>query len=169
MISDYGVQKQSVLHLVIRLRGGGTPQVGEMALGAGGVIKQVIHADTRDPKLWDRDRTVLFNLQILNSEAFQRVTGTPPPKTPVSVKANQTYGLPFFATYEEKSGVKGKFQDVKSVLSLDKVKAEGEYHIPEDKDFDGPIVLINPDGPRERFLSVAELEDKIKELKIGKC
>ena len=51
---------------------------------------------------------------------FHDVTGMDPPQAPVSAKTYAEYRLPFFAFYEEPTGIKGKFNNIKSVKELDK-------------------------------------------------
>ena len=111
--------------MTLRLRGGGGgPCPEDVALGVapGGLIKQCILEDTNAATIWERDRTACFNVQILNSDMFQQITGKPPPSTPISAKTYRNHGLPFFKIYGEKSTIKGDFDDIKSVKQLDKIK-----------------------------------------------
>ena len=108
----------------MRLRGGGGgPCPEDVALGVapGGLIKQCILEDTNPATIWERDRTVSFNVQILNSDMFQQITGKPPPSTPISAKTYRNHGLPFIKIYGEKSTIKGDFDGIKSVKQLDKI------------------------------------------------
>ena len=104
-------------------RGGGFDPV-RMAMGVapGGLIKQCILDDTNPAEIWERDRTICFNVQILNSDMFQQVTGKAPPSTPISAKTYADQGLPFYKIYGETSSIKGDFNGVKSVKELDKLK-----------------------------------------------
>lgn len=162
-----------------RLRGGGGgPFSEDVALGVapGGLIKQCILEDTNPATIWERDHTVCFNVQILNSDMFQQITGKPPPSTPVSAKTYRDHGLPFFKIYGEKSTIKGDFDGIKSVKELDKRKNENgkggnegdgapkpikkakgssvgadEDDAEDDADegeqpLENPIVLLKPDG-----------------------
>ena len=111
--------------MVLRLRGGG-PDLKAIAMGVapGGLIKQCIIEDTHPASIWDRDRSVCFNVQILNSEMFQQVTGKAPPSTPISAKTYADQSLPFYKIYGETSTVKGDFDGIKSVKELEKVKTK---------------------------------------------
>ena len=112
------------MHLVLNLRGGGGQNPKDIALGVapGGLIKQCILKDTNPAIIWDRDRTICFNVQILNSAMFQQVTGKAPPSTPISAKTYADQGLPFYKIYGETSNVKGDFAGIKSVKQLDRIK-----------------------------------------------
>lgn len=111
--------------MVLRLRGGGggpTPEQAALGIAPGGLIKQCILEDTYPAKIWERDHTICFNVQILNSTMFQQVTGKKPPSTPISAKTYADAGFPFYKIYGEISTVKGDFDGIKSVKQLDKLK-----------------------------------------------
>ena len=113
--------------MVLRLCGGGPgpdPKNVAMGVAPGGLIKQCILMDTEPATIWERDRTICFNVQILNSDMFQQVTGKPPPSTPISAKTYANQGLPFYKIYKETSSIKGDFNAIKSVKKLDKIKNE---------------------------------------------
>jgi len=88
-----------------------------MAVAAGGSIKQVIHKDNNGER-WLVDRTTVFNIQILNSAVYKKVTGLAPPTVPLDVATYKKQGLPFFKIYEEPSGISGDFSQVKSVARV---------------------------------------------------
>ncbi|KAI0132420.1 hypothetical protein BJ170DRAFT_592377 [Xylariales sp. AK1849] len=92
--------------------------VDEMNTGAGGRIKQTIvkHNHTGDVKT---SNSVLFNVQLLNTLAFARITGKPAPETPISAKTYSDHALPFYNLYEEPSVVQGDFSSVKSLAKLE--------------------------------------------------
>ena len=182
--------------MILRLRGGGGgPLSKDVALGVapGGLIKQCILEDTNPATIWERDHTVCFNVQILNSDMFQQITGKPPPSTPVSAKTYRDHGLPFFKIYGEKSTIKGDFDGIKSVKELDKIKNENgkqgnegdgapkpikkakgasvgtdEDDADEDEQpLENPIVLLKPDGSAMgKFVPVSELMDELSRMKL---
>ena len=109
--------------MVLRLRGGGPgpDPIQEMTIAAGGKIHQVIHEDEMKQD-WLAERTTVFNVQILNSLCYKAVTGRKPPTKPINAARYKQNGLPFYAMYEEPSGVSGDFSMVKSVAQIDGVK-----------------------------------------------
>jgi hypothetical protein len=87
---------------MLRLRGGGS-----IHLAPGGLIKQNISKVSH--KGFAKTQTASFHLQILDSSAFQRVTGHAPPPSPISAATYAAQGLPFYALYDEPSNVCGTF------------------------------------------------------------
>lgn len=91
-----------------------------MGIAAGGRIEQTI---VPDPVVhqWDSSQTKWFNVQILNSANFTRITGLPAPSTPANAQTYADHGYPFFEIWEEPSTVAGDFQNVQSVGQIDRV------------------------------------------------
>jgi len=140
-----------------------------MAVAPGGLIKQSIVEDPYPADSWDRKRTISFNVQILSSGIFQRVTGLEPPETPVDAKTYAEHGFPFFELYEENSKVAGDFGEIKSVKQIDakKVKGKGkskEADEEEEPSYDFPVTILNPDGPRTPFRPVSELRELLQSM-----
>ncbi len=150
----------SSIDLVLRLRGGGWI-VHEMSVAAGGLIKQVIMPDKSTKESWNADRTVCFNVQILNSQAFRTVTGFDAPSTPVSAQTYADAGQPYFSIYgEEHSGIVGLFEGLQSVNQMDK-KSKNEIARAAVTEVDvstqNPIIALNPEGARRPFRHVSDL------------
>jgi hypothetical protein len=165
VIADYGVTSSSVIHLVLRLRGGG-PVQPEMGIAAGGLIKQTIVNDNNNPTIWDTGNGTIFNVQILNSAAFEAITGKAPPKTPVTARTYAAHGYPYYDIYDEKpSGIKGDFSGVQSVAekdlqgvpALEKAKAVAEVI----EDTNNPLVLLDQAGGYTGFRPVKVMEEEL--------
>lgn len=118
----YGIEAKCKVHLVLRLRGGGysTPRKRaryilpkyEMSLGAGGRIRQRvvdILTDPYNPDIWDIDRIAFFNVNILDSKDFRRITNHAAPVSPIDAAAKfpvnaadyAKLNLPYFKETEE--------------------------------------------------------------------
>jgi hypothetical protein len=96
-----------------------------LTIGAGGSIKQTIVEDKNDPRIWDVASAKLINIQLVNSAAFELITGLATPKTPVSFRTYMSAGLPFYDVYKEKpSSVSGSFSKVRTISKIDAAQEE---------------------------------------------
>lgn len=135
---EFGIEQDACIHLVLRLRGGYVaPQASdshgnaskaddtgagpEMNLTPGGLIKQNIVEDPLrgTETRWDTTKTVTFNVQILNTSSFSRITGQPAPETPIDATSYAALGYPFYSMDEGDTTVSGNFDGVKSVATID--------------------------------------------------
>jgi hypothetical protein len=78
--------------------------VSEMAIGAGGRMRQKIYPDAYGIDTWDRDNRGAVNVYIVNSAQYQAITGREPPPSPVDAQTYTQYGLPWFDLYDEARG-----------------------------------------------------------------
>lgn len=166
-LSDYNIQKDSTLHVVLRLRGGGSLDWRpDMAVAAGGKIRQVIHRDHSDATTWRRDATVVFNVQLVNSRCFTAITGTPAPKTPISAMTYKQCGFPFFKLYEEETQVFGNFGGVKSAAEIDGIEEkhiEFPLKVTGHVDDTGTQTPLSLDGVSASETAVSAEEKSVKE------
>ncbi|KAF2496946.1 ubiquitin-domain-containing protein [Lophium mytilinum] len=158
-LSDYYIGPDSKLHLVLRLRGGGDKTFpSQMSIAAGGKITQPV---IKDPGIysWHPQYTKVFNVQILNSAGFQKVTGLPMPESPINPALYKRYGYPYFGTYEEPLAevVSGDFSQVKWVGQIDGV-AELWREREDRKD----AWFFNLSGPSSDFRTLEDLERQVK-------
>jgi tetratricopeptide (TPR) repeat protein len=72
-----------------------------MGIAAGGSIKQQIQRDTFGADAWDSSAKRMVIIRIVNSAAFQKITGKPPPETPVTLETYQAKRMPWFDSYDE--------------------------------------------------------------------
>lgn len=169
--------QDTVVHLVVRIRGrggGGTnPETLmnaeeaelEMAVAAGGSIKQVILRDEYDHKTWKTDKMVMFNLQLLNASTFEFL-GIPVPLTPITASTYAIYGYPFFDLDEKPSGIAGDFP-LNTVGAMDKAENKNEEIHAAEKELTFPVVKIGGQGFANKSTSedVKRDEDKKEEAK----
>ena len=64
-----------------------------MSIAPGGLIEQFIKSDESKTSNWDPDNSIVFNVQILNTEAFRQVTGMMPRETHISAATYAHQGL----------------------------------------------------------------------------
>lgn len=154
------------MHLVLRLRGGGPPpRKPEIGIASGGTIKQSIIKDPYPATIWDAENTLSFNVQVLNSELFQEITGSDPPETPITAETYANERRPFFEIYEEKSDIEGKFEAVKSVKAIDKAKAQAKgEEVTDEASVANPVISLNPDGSRLRFTPISVMKEQLQGL-----
>jgi len=149
----------------MRLRGGGggPPLVPEMAVAAGGKIRQVIHADEKCED-WRSERTTVFNVQVLKPAVYQSVTGSSPPSKPMTAEEYKRHRYPFFKVYEEPSGISGDFSLVKSVGEIDNtvdkaVEPDTVVLGQGDGRKNTPTGLANPMGPLKELRTARDLKE----------
>ena len=94
-----------------------------MGIAAGGKLIQDIYTDTNPEYIWDKSRTRLINVHILNSYSFETITQIVPPPTPITARMYIDLGLPVFLL-EEKVDARvdggSPLKDVKSISTIDK-------------------------------------------------
>jgi len=144
-----------------------------MSIAAGGKIKQVIHEDDKGED-WLPKRTIVFNVQVLNSAVHKAVTGSNPLTNPVTAQTYAKSGFPFFKMYEEPSGISGDFSLVKSVGEIDGI--EDEVVKPNTviigqrggRNRTAPATgLVNPNGPLREFRTMRDLEEEFGNVNVA--
>jgi len=140
--------------------------ISEMAIAPGGFITQTIVKDPVEAEDWDKENTIMFNLQLLNASVFEQLIGIKAPPTPITPELCKRYGYPFFKLYEEKSGIKGDFEGVKSLGDLDRENGVESTH-DGDEIMHFPVVELNRVDKKSSFLPVSELEAALKKITLG--
>jgi hypothetical protein len=174
------------VHMVLGLRGGGgdleeymvqelaesnaarkkeNTVISEMAIAPGGFITQTIVEDPVEAEDWDKENTIMFNLQLLNASVFEQLIGIKAPPTPITPELYKSYEYPFFKLYEEKSGITGDFEGVKSVSELDREKGVKITH-EGDEIMHFPVVELNRVDKKSPFLPVSDLEAAVKKITL---
>jgi hypothetical protein len=96
-----------------------------MGISSGGRLCQQILPDTdiHRPSRWNKSATSMISVQVLNSVAFEAITGMLTPPTPVTLQSYLSAGIPFFNSYiggqaAQTSGATN-FHAIKSVSEID--------------------------------------------------
>ncbi|KAL2072051.1 hypothetical protein VTL71DRAFT_11394 [Oculimacula yallundae] len=188
-LSAYGIGWESIVHMALNLRGGATAEdyvpatpeqsrpeqleeesaqkPAEMAIAPGGSIDQTIVRDPVSAEKWDRENTILLNLQLFNASTFEAILGLRAPETPITPDLYKEYGLPFFKLYEEPSGISGSFDGVKSVAQIDKMLGK-ENNAEDDDTMRFREVDLNTVDDKQPFLPVSEMEGVLAALNIAR-
>ena len=135
---DYNIQEGSILHLILRLRGGGgaenIPPGANMISGiaAGGHISQKINRDLLPAWAYDASNATRLHLTVINAAYFTQVTGLPSPPSPISPQTYLQLKLPWYSLYDEQIPaannvmVSSPLANVKSIgQMLGRERAEG--------------------------------------------
>jgi len=121
-LQDYNIVKESTLHLVLRLRGSpGEDEDEEMAMAAGGTMRQDVYPDERGPHVWDVDAGQTVQIHLASPVMYAAVTGALAPPTPVTAAEYTAAGFPWFKLYDE-----DKVNDVEAPEVLAVVKSISE-------------------------------------------
>jgi len=123
-LSYYIIQKESVIHFVLRLRGGGceTLDDGRMGIAAGGKITQKIYKDALSPVVYDEENPYRVFIHTVSTAAWEIITGIVCPVTPVTPELYKGYNYPWFDLYDEHLPTvhhSGAFSAVRSIGQLD--------------------------------------------------
>jgi hypothetical protein len=106
MYGDYSIQKGSVLHLVLRLRGGGgsvpIDAIDTLSgFGVGGRISQKINRDPLPVTAYDHSKVQQFHITVINAAYFSAITGLTSLPSPITTSTYLQHGLPWFELYDE--------------------------------------------------------------------
>jgi hypothetical protein len=101
---------------------------------------------------------------LINAAVSKNLIGIDPHSTPITAKTYAEKGYPFFALYEELSGISGDFS-IKSWAAMDKEKSnnpdfEGEEHLKF------PTIMLTTVDKKGKFLLVMEIEKMVSGLNI---
>ena len=99
----------------------------EMGIAKGGNIRQVIAGDTYGPDSWDEEARGSVSIHIVNSKAFEFITGKKAPPSPITAEKYAKCKIPWFDAYDEHVQALPParlFQRVKGVIAL--LRAKGK-------------------------------------------
>lgn len=124
------------MHLVLRLRGGGsTLSASEYRQGfaAGGQISQKIIRDTFPATAYNFDAGARLHVTIVSPAELSRLTGEPPLPSPVSIRTYLQQGIPWFDLYDEGIPVANNVAPNHLLAGVKSVQALlGERSVPTD-------------------------------------
>lgn len=122
----------------------------DMAMGAGGDMRQEVFADPYGKDQWSKkvegNRSFVH---LANSMMWRAMTGSNPPTVPFTAADYRKYNFPWFDYYDDGKKVKlsGKLKGIKSVKEM--AKETGQKGVlPENKSFgvhDDEVVKLGPD------------------------
>ncbi|TVY84931.1 Ubiquitin-60S ribosomal protein L40 [Lachnellula suecica] len=140
-LSDYGIVENTLLYLVLRLRGGGeSPEITMEREKREALEMAVIVNDRYSDYIWEADKTIMFNLQLFNASTFEALN-IPVPPTPITAQTYAQHGYPFFDLDEQPSGVSGDFP-LNTVGELDNAKNKKQDLHKEESKLTFPVVKI---------------------------
>ena len=96
-----------------------------MGMAPGGLMRQDIYDDEYGIDAWDTCYASRCFVHIVNSEAYESITGHNPPNPPINQKEYKDYGMPWFDYYaDEKASISGSsvLNKLKSVAKFAKSK-----------------------------------------------
>ncbi len=118
----------------------------EFGFAAGGRIRQRLYQDAYGVASWRGGAVHDVAVYVVNSAAFERITGQPPPPSPVTAAHYAEHGLPWFAFYDEQHA------PLAADTWLDRVRTAGQLdpaHRPAPVHID-PAHLVRVDSRRPR-------------------
>lgn len=133
--------------------------ISEMALGAGGEMKQEIYKDTNDLSVWEKKCDKVF-IHLANSFTWQAITQQDPPTAPLTAAGYASRGYPWFDHYLDNMPILDggeNLKQIKSILELGFQKGIQNIH-PENESFDIPNKKIIKYGDNRDQLSLEERE-----------
>ena len=116
--------------------------VGGMGLGAGGTITQSIATPIEPHENWDTESTVSATVRIVDSAAWQELTGQQPHREPLTIAEYRSHGLPWFVWYDDSLARQGDspFSTVTTVREVG--NALGQDPLPDNDSFTPPTPIV---------------------------
>jgi hypothetical protein len=105
---------------------------GEMGLGAGGRMRQLVYPDPYGVDAWDVHQSVPAFVHLVNTAEYRAITGAEPPGTPVDARVYTEHGLPWFDLYDEEAGDIAASPTLERVRSVGALEGEGVGGPPEE-------------------------------------
>lgn len=108
-------------------------QISELGLAPGGSMRQQVFEDPFGLHEWHSEHNSRCFVHLLNSMAWQAVTGSTPPTVPFTAADYSRRNMPWYDLYVDSPAVQGTkvTQDLKSVAQLQEEK--GQVFLPENE------------------------------------
>ena len=135
------------------------PKPMEMGIAAGGRIKQQIHEDSYGAESWDEEVFRDVVIHIVNSEAYERITGLPAPPCPITVDHYARHKIPWYSDYEENVRAvapAGVFKRIFPIGQIDKKRGVAPDAPLPKHEIRPDIVRIRTPSVEERFQSLVQ-------------
>lgn len=93
-----------------------------MGLASGGKMRQQIHVDSNNIEDYDMDHPIYLYINLLNSEDWFKITGSPPPHKALTPQDYKQYNTPWFEHYRDiptinPSEILSKVKSVEQILN----------------------------------------------------
>ena len=131
-------------------------------------MPQAIVKDTWPQDIFNTHGTSYVNIDMCSPVSFCSKLNKPMPPMPITAATYLEHGLPFYKHVDEElSGIKGRFDGIKTVRELDgmghpsfqKMKACEEVA----RSFTGPIVKLDRSGNEIGSYELSEIETQVEE------
>ncbi len=113
-----------------------------MGMAAGGRMKQDIHPDPYGLEVWDTNHKSRTFVHLMNSLAWQQVTGSAPPQAPLTAKDYNHHGLPWYEYYSEAGSLGGTSDTVKIKSVAELAEEKGFTILPENVSSDPAKIAV---------------------------
>lgn len=130
----------------------------EMGIAAGGSIQQQIIVDPYGCSSWDEKTATPLYIHIVNSMAFELITGMKAPPTPITDYSYKKRGLPWYSNYDESvPGIMAAkaFKGIKKLFQIDQARGISTNE---------PRLDIMPKQEQIRRIHVESVEQRTKTL-----
>ncbi|KAK4944959.1 hypothetical protein LTR66_014439 [Elasticomyces elasticus] len=172
-ISTYNIALGSTLSMVLRLRGGYIPPLHErenlhlMSVAPGGLIRQRPHHAPKPEALWDHEHTISFNVNLINTLRYEKITGLPPAHPAISEAEYSASKLSYFRTENALAaqfGLPGGTQENLDMLA-DKIRSICNIRDIKESSHPMEVVTLERTGPRSsRYSPFAEMLVRARQL-----
>jgi hypothetical protein len=125
-----------------------TRQIRNLAVGAGGRIKQRIYPDPLGFNVWERSASGTAWIHLVDADEYARVTGERVSPSPIDAETYSRFGFPWFDVYDSARGDLPTTA-LAQIKSVDDLAAKGKKRQPAARR-PGGTLNVRPIPPRAR-------------------